>query len=142
MQTSVTLPFADGQYVFRLPIKQIVEIEGKAGLIDAVKNRLIHGGFGIHDVTEVIRHGLIGGGKCLVDEVSKEVDELRANSLIKGYVEGAPLAISAQIAKQVIAALYVGYEPEGENPPKKTDAQESPAGSTGASSSPTASTLD
>lgn len=142
MQTSITLPFADGEYLFRLPIRQIIEIEGKAGFIDAVKNRLIHGGFGIQDVVEVIRHGLIGGGKGLVNDVTAPVDELRANSLVETYVGNKPLAISAQIAKQIVAALYVGYEPEGENPPKKDETQESRESSTGVSSSTTAEPAD
>ena len=141
MQTSISLPFADGEYIFRLPVKQIIEIEGKAGLIDAVKHRLIHGGFGIRDVTEVIRHGLIGGKEGLVNGASVAVSELRANMLVEAYVEDKPLAHSAQIARQIIAALYIGYDPATEDAQKKTEQEEAPANlSTGGSSSVTAET--
>ena len=37
MQTSIILPFGDGEYRFCLPIKHIVEIEAKAGLIEPGK---------------------------------------------------------------------------------------------------------
>lgn len=136
MQTSIILPFGDGEYLFRLPIKHIVEIEAKAGYIDAVKNRLIHGGFSIHDVVEVIRHGLIAGGEGMVSGATVAVSDLRANMLVEAHVDGRPLALSAQIAKQIIAALYVGYD-AGEDD-KKKESDESLSTSTGASSSTTA----
>jgi len=139
MQTEISLAFADGEYLFRLPIKRIVEIEAKAGPIDAVRHRLLHGGFGIQDVVEVIRQGLIGGGKGMVSGVPVEVSALKANSLIDGYVDGRPLAETAITARAIIMALYVGYEPaieaQKKSPPPKTRRKRS----TGASSSTTAS---
>lgn len=142
MQTSITLAFADGDYLFRLPIKRIVEIEAKAGPIDAVRYRLNAGGFGIHDVVETIRQGLIGGGQGMVNGIEIKVGDLKANSLIENYVEDRPLAESYVVARAVISALYVGYEPEEgqkKSPPVK---RKSRARSTGASSSTTASPSD
>lgn len=142
MQTSITLAFADGEYLFRLPIKRIVEIEVKAGFIDGVKHRLINGGFGIQDVVEVIRQGLIGGGKGMVSGVEVPVSDLRANSLIDNYVDDKPLAENHITARAIIAALYVGYAPAAAAQ-KKTPAAKprSRRKSTGASSSTTATSL-
>ncbi|OGT55478.1 MAG: hypothetical protein A3E01_09220 [Gammaproteobacteria bacterium RIFCSPHIGHO2_12_FULL_63_22] len=143
MQTGISLSFADGNYHFRLPIKRIVEIEAKAGPIDLVRHRLISGGFSIHDVVETIRQGLIGGGKGEVNGIEYVVSDLKANSLIENYVEDKPLAQSHVIARAIISALYVGYEPE---PAQKKSPPQQRTGSrrksTGASSSTTASLSD
>lgn len=111
MQTEIALPFADGEYLFKLPIKRIVEIEAKSGPIDLVKHRLMAGGWSIHDVVETIRQALIGGGKGWVNGVAVEVTALRANSLIDNYVDGQAIAEHHLTAKAIIAALYVGYTP-------------------------------
>ena len=137
MQTSIDLEFGDGVYIFRLPIKQIIALETKAGPIDAVRHRLMHGGFSIQDVTETIRHGLIGGGKGMVNDVEIEVGELKANQLIAAYIDGKPLASIALVAKAVIGALYVGYTPEKAQ--KKTTSRKNRSRSTGDSSPTTAS---
>lgn len=141
MQTSITLAFADGEYLFRLPIKQIVALESKAGPIDAVKDRIVNGGFGILDVVETIRHGLIGGGKGMVNDVDVDVGELKANLLVETYIDGKPLAENAITARAIIAALYVGYAP----PDAQKKSRKKPVSrksSTGDSSSTTASPSD
>lgn len=126
MQTAINLAFADGEYVFRLPIKRIVEIEAKAGPIDGVRHRLLHGGFGIQDVVEVIRQGLIGGGKGMVSGVDVNVTDLKANALIDGYVDGKPLAEIAITARAIIMALYVGYAPAADDAQKKPSTEAAP----------------
>lgn len=136
MQTEIALPFADGKYLFRLPIKRICEIEEKAGPIDLVKHRLVHGGWGIHDVVETIRQGLIGGGKGEVNGAPVEVGALRADSLIENYVDGHALAEHHITAKAIIAALFIGYAPAQEAK-KKAPVKRSRKKSTGASSSTT-----
>lgn len=138
MQTSITLAFADGEYLFRLPIKRIVEIEAKAGYIDGVKHRLMHGGFGVQDVVETIRQGLIGGGKGFVSGVEVTVGDLKANSLIDNYVDDKPLAENHITARAIIAALYVGYSPAVDTQKKSHPTKRRPRKSTGASSSTTA----
>ncbi|WP_066770104.1 gene transfer agent family protein [Sphingobium sp. CCH11-B1] len=137
MQTEITLPFADGEYLFRLPIKRIVEIEAKTGPIDLVKHRLMQGGWSIHDVVETIRQGLIGGARGEVNGVSVEVTALRANSLIENYVDNHALAEHHITAKAIIAALYVGYAPAQEAKKKAPVKPRSRKASTGASSSTT-----
>ncbi|WP_375194645.1 gene transfer agent family protein [Sphingobium sp.] len=137
MQTEIDLAFADGRYLFRLPIKRIVEIEAKAGPIDLVKHRLLHGGFSIHDVVETIRQGLIGGGKGEVNGAPVEVTALRANSLIENYVDGHALADHHITAQAIITALYVGYTPAQQAKKKAPVKLKNQNGSTGASSSTT-----
>lgn len=136
MQTEIDLPFADGRYSFKLPIRRIVEIEEKTGPIDLVKHRLMHGGWSIHDVVETIRQGLIGGGKGEVNGQPIEVTALRANSLIENYVDGHAIAEHHITAKAIIAALYVGYAPAQEAK-KKAQVKPRRKRSTGASSSTT-----
>lgn len=142
MQTSISLPFADGEYLFRLPIKRIVEIEAKAGPIDLVKLRLMQGGWSIHDVVETIRQGLIGGGKGEVNGVPVEVTALRANSLIDNYVDGHAIAEHHITAKSIIAALYVGFEPQDGQKKSAVKKRASRRKSTGAAHSTTASRSD
>lgn len=138
MQTSIPLAFGDGEYVFALPIKQIVALEAKAGPIDMVRHRLINGGFGILDVVETIRHGLIGGGRGTVNGVESTVGELKANALVDAYIDGKPLGNVAITAQAAIMALYVGYE-EPDAQKKSVKPRKSRAASTGASSSTTVS---
>jgi hypothetical protein len=142
MQTALTLPFADGTYLFRLPIKRIVEIEGKAGPIDAVRHRLMNGGFSIHDVVETIRQGLIGGGKGEVDGRPVEVTALRANSLIENYVDTGKLAEHRLTARAIIVALFVGYDLAQEDKKKEEMTDGSQSASTGASPSTISEPLD
>lgn len=142
MQTEIALPFADGEYLFRLPIKRIVEIEAKAGPIDVVKHRLMNGGWSIHDVVETLRQGIIGGGKGWVNGVAMEVTSLRANSLIDNYVDGQALAEHHLTARAIIAALYVGYAPAQEVKKKAPVKRPRRSRSTGASSSTIAELSD
>lgn len=137
MQTEIDLPFADGRYLFKLPIKRIVEIEAKAGPIDLVKHRLLHGGWSIHDVVETIRQGLIGGGKGEVNGAAVEVTALRANSLVENYIDGHALAEHHITARAIVTALYVGYAPAQVSKKKAPVTPRKRKKSTGASSSTT-----
>jgi len=144
MQTSITLPFGDGEYIFALPIKQIVALESKAGPIDLVKHRLINGGWSVLDIVETIRHGLIGGGKGMVNKADVTVSELKANLLVDTFIDGKPLAPHSITAKAILMALYVGYEPQDgqkKSPDEQTETAD-PSASTGDSSSTTASPSD
>lgn len=144
MEISIPLPFGDGEYTFALPIKQIVALEAKAGPIDAVKHRLLHGGWSVLDITETLRHGLIGGGHGMVNKVDTPVSDLKANFLIETYVDGRALAQHAITAKAVLMALYVGYEPVDGQKKSGLNAEGAPNQdvSTGDSSSTTASRSD
>lgn len=113
----VMLAFGDGDYLFRLPLKQISELEekSKAG-IGAIFARVLqgrimlkengemiglptHAGYFLSDIRETIRLGLIGGGAKPV-EVSK---------LMERYVDGTPLRDQWNLAAAILAATIEGY---------------------------------
>ncbi|AYJ87671.1 gene transfer agent family protein [Sphingomonas paeninsulae] len=79
MQTHIDLLFGDGEYTFKLGLRQILAIEEKCGPIGEVFARLLkgryvgnvdgsgiglasEGAFRVDDIMETIRQGLIGGG--------------------------------------------------------------------------------
>lgn len=157
MQTEIELFFGDGSYLFALKMAQIVAIEDKCGPIGEVFSRLLKGryinaageGIGLPteaafrhiDLIEVIRQGLIGGGRGLVDGESVLVDSLKANKLVEIYVHGRPLAEAWSIATAVMSALIEGYEPVDEAQKKslkQAARQEKRSASTGGKSSQTA----
>lgn len=132
MQTSLTIAFADGEYVFRLGLKQINEIQQRCGVgIGAVFARIAKGRYfqktasgevaigdpmqaeyRIEDLTAVIRQGLIGGGRGIVEGVDVTVSPERAGQLIDNYVlaDGRPLEDAWTLAYAILTATIVGYE--------------------------------
>lgn len=133
METSISLEFADGEYLFALGLKQINEIQNACNAgIGAVFSRVAKGRyhrktdagevmFGdptqseyrIEDLTSVIRQGLIGGGRGTVDGAAVIVDATRANDLIANYVvgEGQAFEKAWTLAYSILAARIVGFEP-------------------------------
>jgi hypothetical protein len=64
-----------------------------------------------NDIREVIRLGLIGGNKGLVDEEEKEVGPLTASHLVDSYVYPArPLIESQHVAWSILQAAIVGVQ--------------------------------
>ena len=108
----VTLTWADDDYTFRLPIKQLIELQE---LCDAgpsfIMARLQQGAWTVQDVRETIRLGLIGGG----------VEPTAALKLVRNYVDDQPLLQNAIIAEAIVAAAIVGVEEE-KGPPGKPKA--------------------
>lgn len=123
------LVFGDGAYLFRLKLKQIEELQAKcdAGPPEIMR-RLMTNTWRIHDVREVIRLGLIGGGAT----------PPRALELVKQYVDDEPIAPNVLIALSVMQARLFPFEDEplGDASKKKT-AEET----TAASPSPESSVL-
>lgn len=156
MQTHIELFFGDGAYEFALKLPQIVAIEDKCGPIGETFARLLKGryvgasgpigipgeaAFKHTDLVEIVRQGLIGGGKGLVDGQPVEVTTLTANKLIEVYVHARPLSESWAIAVAVLSALIEGYEPVDEIQKKTLKPAAKPArrsASTGVKSSPIA----
>lgn len=156
MQTHIDLFFGDGEYTFALKLPQIIAIEDKCGPIGEVYSRLLKGryigvasvgdasqaAFKHADLVEVVRQGLIGGGKGMVDGQPVEVTSLKANRLIESYVLGRPLREAWDIAATALLALIEGYEPVDDVQKKSMPTSDAPlkarrSRSTGASSSPT-----
>lgn len=149
MQTSVDLAFADGAYTFRLPMRGIIAVEQKCGPIGEVYARTLAGRYatgGNHivvptegryrmaDLVEVIRQGLIGGNKGLVDGQEIAVSSILANHLIDTYVlpdHDNPVARAWELAAAILFTCVEGYEPPEEEAQKKTPgeaSETSPAG--------------
>lgn len=131
----ITLTWADDDYTFRLPIKQLMELQE---LCDAGPSytmaRLQQGTWTVQDVRETIRLGLIGGGM--------EAD--KALRLVRNYVDDEPLLPNAMTAEAIIAAAIVGVEEEDGGPPGKPKAtpEVSPDLSVAKSDGPTSSDPD
>ncbi len=113
---SVTMDWADGTYVFRLPYGQISELQEKTGCgPQFLLSRLVDGSWKVDDLRETIRLGLIGGG----------TEPLKALSLVRSYVEQRPLMDSVLPARAILMAALVGVEGEqwpGKDQPGETKA--------------------
>jgi hypothetical protein len=160
VQTAIELAFADGSYTFDLGLAQINEIQNKCGAgIGQIYSRVLKGRYvmgdvaignpleaeyRVEDLLNVIRQGLIGGGKSVVDGEELPVSAHRANQLIETYVATAPLREAWTLAAAILTARIEGYTPpEGEKrkrPPaqKKRAGRRARAGSTTQAPSPTA----
>ena len=107
---SVTLTFADGDYVFRLAWRQLMQLQEAC---DAgpwfIMNQLHAAGLGlapkemrVQYIYEVIRLGLIGGG----------LDPVKALKLVREYVEARPPQENLMLAQGVLGAALYGAPDE------------------------------
>ena len=126
---SVTLPFADGEYTFRIAIGQWRELQEQINRTRLAMGAPVIGPSELarllmsvnawpDDVREVIRLGLIGGG----------LKSDRALVLIKRHVEGQPFLVNTLLAAKIVhAAIYgppddeVGKEPPPPQPETATE---------------------
>jgi len=148
LSPEIELAFGDGDYLFALPLPQLVELEEKCGFIDAQGNRRKRGVIAIYsdllaglvvidgevvalphegrasgaDSREIVRLGLIGGGKGLVNGKSIPVDALLARKLVERHIDTAPLVKRWTTAAAILRAAIEGYEP-----PKKAQPAKEPA---------------
>jgi hypothetical protein len=145
--TSIELHFADGEYLFALPLPQVLELQRVCGAgIFVIYGRVLKGRYMLEglefgapqeceafilDVYETIRQGLIGGGKGLVNGIEVEVSPLRARQLIEAYVHPQPLKDAWAIAASILSAKIEGYTPK-----KKAEVMEKPAKPRKASTTP------
>lgn len=107
----IRLTWADDDYIFRLPIKQLIELQEACDAGPSyIMARLEQNAWKVEDVRETIRLGLIGGG----------LKPEQALKLVRNYVDERPLLESAIVAQAIIAAAIVGVEEE--QPPGKPEA--------------------
>lgn len=152
---TIELQFGDGVYLFALPLAQISELQRKTGVgIGGLFARVMKGtvliGEELHvdplngqfyalDIVETIRHGLIGGGKGVVNGEEVVVKPDLANKLVEAYVMGQPFRDGWMKAVSILGACIVGYEPPKKDPPPPKGAKRTKkAASTTAGSAPTA----
>ena len=141
MQNSVDLEFADGTYTFKLGMRQICELEEKCKCgIGELAARCLAGyygdlgaetsdlKFGVYDVVETIRLGLIGGKIGIVNEKEVTVKPHDAKALVDRYVMEQPLIDGWKLACIILLACVHGYEA----PKKKVAESQIPSDLTGA----------
>lgn len=112
---SITITWADDDHVFRTRLGEWREIQKvcDAGLIE-IMDRMQTRKWRVEDVREVIRIGLIGGGKT----------PTHALGLVKRYVDERPLAESLPVALAILMAAVVGVPedpPDGDRSKKKDE---------------------
>lgn len=128
--TALELHFGDGEYLFDLKLPQLAELQEKRGCgVFKLYGRVLRGRYlfegetlGVpvegeayaEDMFEVIRLGLIGGGRGLVNGAEIAVSALTAKTLVERYCHAAPLRESWATAAAILGARIEGY-----TPPKK-----------------------
>lgn len=121
LDTSVTLDFGDGTYLFRLGVKEIEELETKreAGILKLFR-RMNSDDWRIGDLQEVIRLGLIGGG----------MDSVAALRFTRKYVVPPLLPLREPVLK-ILYPVIVSPDPDlGKSPAGETAKEtEQPNGS-------------
>jgi hypothetical protein len=105
----VTLDWADGTYLFRLPIGGVEELEENTGYgLPVLVRRAINQEFKVREIRETIRIGLIGGGQT----------PIAALTLLRRYFDERPYAENVGTAIRILNAVYLGA-PDGEKPGKR-----------------------
>jgi len=145
MQTFIDTECFDGTYTFKLSMDGIMAIEQKCGAgIGEVYARTLAGRysdgetsfvnpmeqkFRASELLEVVRQGLIGGGKGYSDGRAVKVDSLVANHLIKTYISADrdnPLNRAWELAAAILHRTLYGYEPAIEDAQKKSVTETAP----------------
>lgn len=100
---SITLTWADGDYVFRLGWGEIAKLQEA---VDAgpyvVYQRLLDGTWRVGDISHTIRFGLIGGGMPPTDALKK----------VRDYVEARPPLENLVVAQAILSAALAGAPDE------------------------------
>jgi hypothetical protein len=136
-RNTIELEFGDGVYTFALPLPQIAELQRKTGVgIGGLYARVVRGcipdpksekgdwvlnpstaEFYALDLIETIRHGLIGGGKGMVNGEEIKVTPIIANRLVDTYVLNAPLIDAWKTAATMLGTCVLGYDPPKKDEP-------------------------
>lgn len=125
-ETAISLPFADGEYRFWLPLPQVFELERTCGDVSVIsmeerfrasigvdeQGGFVFTGGGaamVKEVRETIRLGLIGGATAMVDGAEVEIGPQRAKQLIEAYCYPVrPLSEGVVLAWQILNAAIFG----------------------------------
>ncbi len=114
---STTLPWADGNYTFRLGWGELIQLQEvcNAGPFEILK-RLGIGTWRVQEISAVIRLALIGGG----------LEPAKALSLVQYYVEKRPPMENVVFAHGI---LSVGVQGAPDEAPGKAGAAQEPKAS-------------
>lgn len=114
MTQQITIPWADGEYSFKLAVGQLRELQEKLKIgVGGLLKRVLAGDYYVDDVREIMRLGLIGGGTAPLD----------ALRLIENYVDARPLAENLQFASIVLYAAITGVQDDPVGKPQSTPTQ-------------------
>lgn len=104
-QGEVTVTWGDGDYTFRLTVTGLIELEEKCSAPFAtVWHRVNVGEFGVNDVRETIRLGLIGGGMGPAD----------AMRLVRRYLDDrlniVGMAEHINLVRLILSGVMFGFQ--------------------------------
>lgn len=101
--SSITLPWADGDYTFRLGWGQLIELQEQcdAGPF-VILDRLSRGTWRLNDISHTIRLALIGGG----------AEPGKALKLVRAYVESRPPLENVMLARGILGLAVQGAPDE------------------------------
>jgi hypothetical protein len=101
--TLAGVAWANGEHTFNIAkIGLLLDLEAKCdATIGLVYERLLSGRWGVNDVREVIRLGLIGGGMA---------QHVALATVQRAIDNGFPLSQHVLMAVQILAAAIVGVE--------------------------------
>ncbi len=121
----VTFVWGDGEHTFRLPFKELRELQEKTNCgPEELMHRINTGKWRVDDIRETIRLGLIGGG----------MKPPTAHALCTNYVDGRPLLESKLPAYLILINALAGPEDDplgkAEEGAKSETAAKSPSPST------------
>ncbi len=151
----ITLEFADGDYLFRLPLRLLAELQqlrgtpvtwpdGSSGVrpkaFGTIWREQMTGEYDPLDCRQIVRLALIGGNRGVVAATETEipVSAATAERLLATYFDPWPEEDKWDLARAVLAAVGQGYAPpkgdgEGED---EDPGNVQGAGMTGSSTSP------
>lgn len=146
----ITLRFADGSYLFRLPAVQIAQLQTKRGVavtypdgasgirpkaFGTIWREHATGEYDPLDSREIVLQALIGGGEGLVNGETVKVGPTKAVDLVEAYFDREPAEDQWKFATSILMAVAQGYVPpkgEGED----GDPGNAEGAGTGSSTSP------
>ena len=137
METRISLPFADGDYEFWLPMARVVAAEREMARLDGEGAKqpysilMVYHGLGaamnefaglprvvdacpvrLSDAHAVIRNALVGGGGGVVNGEAVAVGEAAARELVETYCfPNRPAAHDMWLAFRVLRAAIDGIDP-------------------------------
>jgi hypothetical protein len=121
---NITFEWADGEYTFRLGLREIRLLQEKTGLGPlALFRRIQRDEWRIDDLRETLRLGLIGAG----------MDDMKALALVKNHFDDRPKVDAKEPAMKIIGAFLVGVP---DDPLGKQKAAEGSSGAMESSPSP------
>lgn len=125
----IELEFADGSYLFSLPVEQLAELQRTRGWpvrwgdgSEAIRPKpfgLIWrehttGDYDPLDSREIFRLALIGGGRGIVGGQEVKVGSLRALEMTQRYFDPMPAEEQWQFAVSILVAVAQGFQPPEE----------------------------